>query len=207
MITLGRHMGLPLLDMIALMSEKYDPDVHHRRSMRLSGYDYSQEGWYFITICTQDRRCMFGLITGNQVNLNGAGLMVQSWWGKLTGKFPLVQTDAYIVMPNHFHGIISVGAAPCGRPDINYPDETTGQPHGVAPTLGEVVSWFKTMTTNQYIRGVKRKDWRPFQKKLWQRNYYEHIVRDEDELGHYRQYISDNPANWQTDEENPDVTL
>jgi REP element-mobilizing transposase RayT len=185
------------------MSEKYDPNVHHRRSMRLAGYDYSQEGWYFITTCTQDRRCMFGAIMGDHMQLNDAGLMIESWWRKLSGKFPMVQTGEYIVMPNHFHGIINVGAAPCGRPSV---DNESGQPHGVAPTLGDVVNWFKTMTTNQYIRGVKREDRRPFHKKLWQRNYYEHVIRDEEELNRLRQYISENSANWQTDEENPDAT-
>ena len=184
------------------MSEKYSPNVHHRRSMRLEGYDYSQEGWYFITICTQDRRCMFGEMVGCRVQLNDAGLMIESWWMIMTGKFPVVQTDEYVVMPNHFHGIVNVGAAPCGRPITH---KGSGQPHRVAPTLADIVHWFKTMTTNQYIRAVKRGEWPPFRKKLWQRNYYEHVIRDEEELNHFRQYIGDNPANWQKDEENPDA--
>ena len=150
------------------MSEKYDPNVHHRRSMRLDGYDYSQEGWYFITICTQDRRCMFGQIIGDRMQLNDAGVMIESWWKKLTGKFPIVRTDEYVVMLNHFHGIVNVGAVPCGRPSIH---NESRQPRGVAPTLADIVHWFKTMTTNQYIRGVKRGDWPTFHKKLWQRNY------------------------------------
>ena len=102
--------------------------------MRIVGYDYSQEGWYFITICTQDRRCIFGEIIGNRVQLNEAGLMVESWWSKLAGKFPIVQTEEYVVMPNHFHGIINVGAAPCGRPIA---DNESGQPHRIAPTTKE----------------------------------------------------------------------
>ena len=185
------------------MFEKNDPNFHHRRSVRLGGYDYSQEGWYFITICTQDRQCIFGLIIGDRMQLNGAGLMIESWWRKLVDKFPIIQTDEYIVMPNHFHGIINVGAVLCDRPDAN---NESGQPHGVAPTLADIVHWFKTMTTNQYVRGVKIRDWPPFHKKLWQRNYYEHIIRDEEELNHFRQYIGDNPANWQKDEENPNRT-
>jgi len=86
--------------------------------MRLVGYDYSQEGWYFITICIQDRRCIFGEIIGNRVQLNEAGLMIESWWRKLAGKFPIVQTEEYVVMPNHFHGIINVGVTPCGSVTI-----------------------------------------------------------------------------------------
>ena len=116
------------------MSEKYDPNVHHRHSMRLDGYDYSQEGWYFITICTQDRRYMFGEMVKYRVRLNDAGLMIESWWRKLTDKFPVVRTDEYVVMPNHFHGIINVGATPCDRLGIVSTDNESGQPHRVAPT-------------------------------------------------------------------------
>ena len=147
----------------------------------------------------------------DQMRLNKAGVMVGTWWRKVGGKFPSVQTDEYIIMPNHFHGIVNiVGAAPCGRPIINnaygQPRSKSGQPHGVAPTLGYIVNWFKTMTTNQYIRGVKQNRWPAFAGRLWQRNYYEHIIRNEEELNHIRQYIADNPLNWRTDEENPDVT-
>ncbi len=184
------------------MSSEYDPNIHHRRSIRLPCYDYSQEGWYFVTICTQNRLCLFGEIMKGRMQLNKAGLMTEAWWKKLADKFPNVQIDEYVVMPNHFHGIIIVGAAPCGRPDDR---SESGQPHRVAPTVGDVVNWFKTMTTNQYIRGVRRNSWKPFFKKLWQRNYYEHIIRNEKELNHFHQYIANNPANWQSDEENPDT--
>ena len=145
------------------MFEKYDPNIHHRRSVRLDGYDYSQEGWYFVTICTQDRRSMFGEVIEFRMQLNNSGLMIESWWRKLDDKFPIVRTDEYIIMPNHFHGIVNVGAAPCGRPPI---ENESGQPRGIVPTLADIVHWFKTMTTNQYILGVKRGDWLPFHKKL-----------------------------------------
>lgn len=148
---------------------------------------------------------MFGLIAENRMCLNAAGAMTETWWCKLPTKFPLVATDDYVVMPNHFHGIVYVGAAPCGRPGVDEAGRRSGRPHGVAPTLGQIVSWFKTMTTNQYIRGVKEDGWLPFPGRLWQRNYYEHIIRDEDELNYYRAYIADNPAHWQTDEDNPDT--
>lgn len=187
------------------MPSEYDPNIHHRRSIRLPGYDYSQEGWYFITICTQNRLCLFGEIIEDRMRLEEAGLMIDLWWRKLPGKFKNVQMDKYVVMPNHLHGIIMVGAAPRGRPDIQR--ENQEQSYRIAPTLGDIVDWFKTMTTNQYIRGVKIKSWKPFSEKLWQRNYYEHIIRDEKELNHFRQYIADNPVNWRTDEENPDMSL
>ncbi len=212
------------------MPEKYDPSIHHRRSIRIPSYDYSQDGWYFVTICTQNRKDMFGTIVGAGqcacpiLELNNAGFMVKTWWQKVRNKFPSVQTDEYVVMPNHFHGIINiaVGATPCGRPNLrgrptlcSRPDPDVvdgksaqthnelGQSHRIAPTLGDIVNWFKTMTTNRYIHGVKQNDWPPFSGRLWQRNYYEHIIRKEDELNRFRCYIADNPANWQTDRGKP----
>ena len=192
------------------MCGKYDSDIHHRRSIRLDGYDYSQDGWYSVTMCVQDRACMFGNIENDQMRLNEAGIMVRTWWRKVGGKFSSVQTDEYIIMPNHFHGIVNVKGQPHGVAPTNGATEQhydrSGQPRGVALTLGDIVNWFKTMTTNQYIRGVKQNRWSSFGGKLWQRNYYEHIIRNEDELNHVRQYIDENPLNWQTDEENPDAT-
>jgi len=105
------------------MSGKYDSNIHHRRSIRLDGYDYSQDGWYSVTMCAQNHACMLGNILNDQMRLNNAGLMVRTWWRKVGGKFPSVQTDGYIIMPNHFHGIVNiVGAAPYGR------DSKLGQP-------------------------------------------------------------------------------
>ena len=118
-------------------------------------------------------------------------------WNALPTKFPNPETDAFVVMPNHIHGILTfVGAAPRGRPP-------EGQPHGVAPTLGDVVGWFKTITTNAYIRGVKDRGWPPFDRRLWQRNYYEHVIRTDDDLDRVRQYIVTNPMNWNSDQRNP----
>ncbi len=116
------------------MSGKYEPNMHHRRSIRLPCYDYSQEGWYFVTICAQNQACMFGNIVNDQMRLNNAGLMVRTWWRKVGGKFPSVQTDGYIIMPNHFHGILNIaGAAPCGRDSTNSASgqqlSKLGQPH------------------------------------------------------------------------------
>ena len=117
------------------MHGKYNPDIHLRRSVRLSGYDYSQDGWYFVTICVQNRMCMFGNIVNEQMRLNNAGLMIKKWWQKVDSNFPSVQTDKYVVMPNHFHGIINiVGAAPRGRPIRDNSNNASGQPHRIAPT-------------------------------------------------------------------------
>jgi putative transposase len=171
----------------------YDPDKHHRRSIRLKGYDYSQSGAYFITIVTQNRECLFEASAAQQ--------MVRQWWDKLPSKFPGAQADAFVVMPNHIHGIVVfVGADPRVRPESA---EGQGPTHGSAPTVGMVVQWFKTMTTNEYIRGVKQQGWTPFPGKLWQRNYYEHVIRSEQALAAIRQYIADNPPRWALDRYNP----
>ena len=177
-----------------------DPDRHHRRSIRLRMYDYGQAGAYFVTICVQGGENLLGKIVGNEMRVTDAGGMVARWWLRLQEKFPGLETDESIIMPNHFHGIIviadPVGSAPPGRPDT---DDAT------KPALGDIVGWFKTMTTNEYIRGVKTLEWPPFQGRFWQRNYYEHIIRNDDELNRIRAYIEANPAQWAYDRENPDA--
>ena len=146
---------------------------------------------------------MFGEIMKDQMWSNSAGLMVEKWWRKVTNKFSPVQIDEYVVMPNHFYGIINiVGAGQRAHLLADNINNKLGQSHRIAPTLGDIVNWFKTMTTNEYIHGVKQNDWPSFPGRLWQRNYYEHIIRDKDELNRFCHYITDNPANWQTDEEN-----
>jgi len=183
---------------------RFNPECHHRRSIRLKGYDYSRPGAYFITICTQDRACLFGEVVDGEMRLNDAGQMVQDVWDELPAFYPGVQTDAFIVMPNHIHGIIIlVGADPCVCPNTG---QTIGQPQGVAPTrlsLPDVVHRFKTMTTKRYIDGVKKFGWTPFRRRLWQRNYYEHIIRNDHALQRIREYIWTNPLRWHLDRENP----
>ncbi|WP_432821999.1 hypothetical protein [Trichloromonas sp.] len=98
----------------------YNPDLHHRRSIRLREYDYSSPGVYFVTSCIQGRECLLGDVVNGVMQLNEAGRMIEKWWLKLPEKFPEMAIDAYAIMPNHFHGIITiVGAAPCGRPDVD----------------------------------------------------------------------------------------
>jgi REP element-mobilizing transposase RayT len=186
---------------------------HHRRSIRLQGYDYTQAGAYFLTICTQNRECLFGDIVGGEMVLNDAGKMVAHWYAELENKFPDIQCDGFVCMPNHVHCIVvntGVGAdlrvrpfstAPTpGEPlsDDPKPDDPMQGEHMGSP-LWAVVQWFKTMTTNGYIRGVKQQGWQRFDGKLWQRNYWEHIVRDDSELNRICTYILDNPAQWESD--------
>ncbi len=184
---------------------KYDPDRNHRQSIRLKEYDYSQVGAYFVTICSQNRELLLDDV--------GIRSMVQKWWDALPEKFPDIRTDQFVIMPNHIHGIIfivSVGADQRVCPN-------DGQSRWIAPTiwaehrgsqqtkptLGRIVQWFKTMTTNDYIKAVRMNNVGPFPGKLWQRNYYEHIIRDETDLNSIRQYIIDNPSKWEEDEDNP----
>jgi len=179
-----------------------------RRSIRLRGYNYSQEGAYFVTICTQNRACLFGEIIQGKMVLNNAGQMIDKWYHELENKFVDIKCDEYIIVPNHIHAIIqNVGADLCVCPDMDGRQpggEHTGGEHTGSP-LQRVVQWFKTMTTNAYIRGVKENQWPPFPGKLWQRNYYEHIIRNEKELMRTREYIENNPPKWESDRENPNA--
>jgi REP element-mobilizing transposase RayT len=173
----------------------YDPNRHHRRSIRLKGYDYSQAGAYFITLCTQDRACLFGKVVNGEMRLNDAGRMVLAEWNRLPERFPQVVLDAFVVMPNHVHGILV----------ITDPAPTVGATVGatlvVAPTVGNIIGAFKSRVTVEYIRGVKTSGWPPFRGRLWQRNYYEHIIRNERALNAIRQYIMENPRRWHRDRE------
>jgi putative transposase len=170
--------------------------IHHRRSPRLKDYDYSQEGAYFITICLNRRANVFGIIAGGEMNLNNVGQIIEKWWKKLPEKFPGVQIDYYVMMPNQFHGIISVvGGDPRVAPN-------TGTRTGVP--LPKIIQWFKTMTSNEYIKWKKRNNISSLTGGLWQRNYYEHVIRNEEDLYNTRKYIIQNPLKWDLDTENPE---
>ena len=198
----------------------YDPDKHKRRSVRLRRYDYARAGAYFVTVVAQHRACLFGEVVEGEMRLNSAGEMVETWWHKLPEKHSGIDTDAFVIMPNHVHGIViintTVGATQGLTPDFvkrgrprSQVTSNAGQPHGAAPTgdanptLGDIVRWFKTMTTNAYIRGVREDNWTPFDKRLWQHNYYEHVIRNENSLNETRRYIGTNPLRWHLDSENP----
>lgn len=185
-----------------MMINRYDPNKHHRRSIRLRGYDYAHPGAYFVTICTQDRQCIFGEIHNGQMIPDEVGQMITRWWQELPHKFPSVILDEFVVMPNHLHGIIMlhVGADRRVRPDLTAP---IGEGRHTGLPLHRIVQWFKTMTTNEYLRGVKEGRWPPLNKRLWQRNYYEHVIRNEQELDEIRAYIVENPLKWELDENHP----
>jgi putative transposase len=163
-----------------------------RRSLRLNGYDYAQAGADFVTICAQDRACLFGNVIDGCMRLNDAGHMVATLWNDIPARFADVAIDTFVVMPNHLHGIIVL------------PDAADRTDTHAAPALGKIVAAFKSTTTVHYIRGVKTEAWPAFRQRLWQRNYYEHVVRDEKALDRVRRYVDENPAGWAFDDENPE---
>ena len=185
-----------------------------RKSIRLKGYDYSLPGWYFITICIQNRECLFGDIKNGKIELNDVGLLVNKYWHKLIDKFN-IQLNKYTIMPNHLHGIIRiVGAPPVGarstmvtrsnRAGIK-PASRAGikpAPTTTTTTLGNIIGAFKSLTTHEYIQNVDNNHWPSFNKRLWQRGYYERIIRNEIEFKKIREYIQLNPQMWQRDRNN-----
>ena len=227
------------------MVGKYNPEKHHRRTIRLKGYNYSWQGAYFVTICIQNRECILGSIQDEKMILNEAGLMIKETWEDLSVKYSGIEIDQYEIMPNHIHGIILlssthtcngndnraccnndiVGAGPraCPACESNAGIGLSGKQYGkskpckegkpykqgnhggIAPTLSlpDVVHRFKSFSTAIYRNCVEKLNWTPFPGKLWQRNYYDHIIRNDDELNRIREYISNNPLQWDYDENNP----
>lgn len=149
------------------------------------------------------------------MRVNDAGRMIRQTWNDMPGRYPGIETDEFVVMPNHFHGIIFIVGAPLvgahfsGTPVANAKTRVAAPPEiragtRPAPTLGNIIGEFKSITTHQYVDGIKQENWPPFNSKLWQRNYYEHIIRSEEELHRIRQYIIGNPVKWDEDEDNPE---
>lgn len=159
---------------------KYNSEIHHRHSIRLRDYDYSQIGAYFITICTHDRNCLFGNIIDDKMLLNEFGMLVHGEWIKSAQIRMEIKIDEFIVMPNHIHGIVII-------------DRKGDRP--VAPTIGSLIGGFKSTATKQ-INEIRKMPRVP----VWQRNYYEHIIRNEKSLYNIREYIVNNPLNWKQDE-------
>jgi REP element-mobilizing transposase RayT len=190
---------------------KYDASKHHRRSIRLKGYDYSQAGAYFVTICINQGLHTLGKIRNSQMYPSQPGEMVQTVWDELPLHYPGVGVDAFVLMPNHVHGIIVVQAVPPCLPNNTVgADKGVGATTGGLPlptgdrshkpmTLGDVVHRFKSLTTAKYRHGVSQLGWTPFPKRFWQRNYHESIIRDEQSWDTIRGYILNNPIDWESE--------
>jgi len=185
---------------------------HKRKNLRISGYDYSRYGPYFVTICARQRECIFGEVVNAEMRANRYGQIVQEEWVRSAQIRREMQLDEFIVMPNHVHGIVAfdfpVGASGA-RPDYangNFMDRATGRSplqRGRGPSeksLAAFIAGFKSAVTKRIneIRNTPAA-------AVWQRNYYEHIIRDEDELDRIREYVFYNASKWETDRENPDA--
>ncbi len=181
---------------------KYKSEEHHRRSIRLVGYDYSQPGAYFVTICTFQKKCVFSEIVDGQRRLNDWGRIVHEEWFRSARVRPEIELDACVVMPNHMHAIVgmTVGADSV-RPQAEAAKGTRRVPLRRSRSLSSLVAGFKSSTTSRIRQLARVADIR-----VWQRNFYEHIIRDENELNKAREYISTNPLRWPSDPENPAST-
>ena len=188
----------------------FDPQKHHRRSIRLKGYDYTQPGAYFITVVTHDRECLFGEIVDGEMRLNEFGEIVRTEWFKTAVVRPYVMLypDEFVMMPNHTHGIIwivDVGATRRVAPPPIAPSPVAPpiiHPRGpMAGSVGAIIGQFKSITAKR-INTLRNIPGQP----VWQRNYYEHIIRDERALNAIRRYILNNPANWTKDADYLEMT-
>lgn len=185
----------------------YDPTRHHRRSIRLRHFDYSSPGVYFVTIVVRRRLCLWGEIADGEMRLNDAGMMVAQQWQNLAERFPFCEPSTFVVMPNHFHGLLIFKPLPLeGETSTSQPPDfrSVRSPAGtLKDSLGRVMQAFKSLTTNEYIQGVRQRGWPPYEKQVWLRNYWERIVRDEREWRKAHEYIEQNPARWQLDKYHP----
>ncbi len=200
----------------------FNPSIHHRKSIRLKGYDYAQPGAYFITICTHQKECMFGNVVSGEMVLNEFGKIAMNHWRLLGDRFPNTFIDEYVIMPNHMHGIIIIN-----EPEYSYPTvgagftpvqngvgpNQQGQPQGLRPTdnddrkfqieqprglpLGDIVGAYKSLVFKECLALSKNQG--KYLGKLWQRNYFEHIVRNETAYQKIIEYIQNNPAQWELD--------
>jgi putative transposase len=209
-----------------------DLERYHRRSIRLKGYDYAQEGAYYVTIVAHRHACLFGEVIGGggdplvaaTVRLSALGEIVRDEWLRSEQVRQEIELDEFVVMPNHIHGIVVIGGlgdkpegtgrspgdvagpgvgatgrSPLRLPASSSPIMETTRPHGPAPrSLAALMAGFKSAVTSRVnaARGTPRA-------AVWQRNYYEHIIRDEDDLNRIREYIVNNPLEWESDRENP----
>ena len=181
---------------------KYDPQLHHRRSIRLKGYDYSSAGAYFVTVCTNNRECLFGDIREGKMVLNECGEIVSLKWKNIPAHFGNVELDEFVIMPNHIHGIIIIVDTIVGaKHSLNASPLHLPLPlqYGTSPgSLPAIMQNFQSVTTRK-INQIRCS----LGNKFWQRNYYEHVIRNEKELNALREYIVNNPLKWDLDKDNP----
>ena len=186
----------PLIEVkTAMTRHQYNPQKHHRRSIRLPGYDYTTPDAYYVTICADEKRFIFGDIIDGVMHLNLAGKTVNAVWQRLPNYFKNITLDGFVIMPNHLHGIIIINDNNWQRsPQKTYPTFTGTKPG----SLSAIVQNLKSVSSRKVNRILKNSG------TIWQSNFYERIPRNETAINRIRQYILDNPKNWENDEKNPD---
>ena len=186
-------MPCPYNEAIVRDKVRYEPEKRRRRSIRLKGYDYSQAGAHFVTICAHDKKCLFGDVVNGEMKLAGIGMIADECWRGIPDHFSDTTLDSFTVMPNHVHGILIIrrGTA-CRAPTM----EQFGRP--VANSLPTIIRSYKSAVTKQ-TNELRKTPGPP----VWQRNYYEHVIRNEEDLSETREYITINPLRWDLDKENP----
>jgi REP element-mobilizing transposase RayT len=179
---------------------KYDPQKHHRRSIRLPDYDYSQPGAYFITLVTYQRDCLFGSIVQGEMQLSSMGKVAEDHWHLIPEHFAQVELGAYVIMPNHVHGIIIINGY-SNASAFERTGTTMSCPYIAREKFGKPVKGSIPTIIRSYKASVTRSIQQGWNASgIWQRNYYEHIIRDEAEYNRIHKYIESNPANWVIDD-------
>lgn len=185
---------------------KQNTALPKRQHLHLTEYDYAQQGAHFVAVCTKGKACLFGNVVGDEMVLNDAGRMVEQCWNAIPEHFPQVGLDYYVVMPNHVHGILFIGDAPgivgaknfspvrLSKTSNNIQDQ---RPLGTSKTIGSIVRGFKTGITKWMRQHTSMHN-------VWQRNYFERVIRNERELNGIREYIEKNPLRWALDQKNPE---
>ena len=153
------------------------PTYPSRRRQRLASYDYSGPGCYFVTLCIQDRLPLLGRVVSGQMHPFPAGEHICRSWEEIPDRYPGVELDTLLVMPDHLHALLSLG----------------GEQRA---SLSEIIHHLKSRTTAQYALGVRQKGWAPFPGTLWQRGFYDRVIRDDEESTRVRTYILQNPVRW-----------
>ncbi len=181
----------------------YDPQKHHRHSIRLKEYNYTQPGAYFITICTKGRQCLFGNVVQWEMQLNFLGYIAFKCWQTIPDHFPHIELDTFVVMPNHIHGILiitdnPVGTMHCLALKQHSEDNTEKFGKPVRGSISTVIGSYKSVVSKR-INII----WQTKGQSIWQRNFYEHIGREQKSIDHIREYIVNNPQSWADDPENP----
>jgi putative transposase len=168
---------------------------HRRRDLRLPGFDYSTPGAYFVTVCTAGRRCVLGEVKDDAVAASEVGKAVALSWQEIRSHYAGVETDVFVVMPNHMHGILWLTGEPAVEAGSARPDVAD---RASPPTLGRILGFFKYHSTARAneLRGTPGAP-------LWQRSYFDHVIRTEVSLQRIREYIHGNPLRWELDRENP----